>query len=290
MNRDPQRPTPVDPMAAASFPTLSIIIVSHNARQHLTRCLESIYLAPPATLREIVLVDNASTDGTVSCVRERWPEVQVIDAGSNVGFGAANNLGIRHSTGELLLLLNGDTVVPAGAIDRLVVDLRAHDEVAVAGPRIVDGEGRPELSFGSMVGPLSELRQTSLARTRGLAIVERHVDRLTRTPRRVDWVSGACLLVRRTDAEAAGLFDERYFLYFEDVDFCAAIRKLGRQVRFSPGAEIVHARGASGRTAPEVAAQAYRRSQLAFYAKHHPAWLPLVRAFLAVTGRLPPGA
>jgi hypothetical protein len=103
-----------------------------------------------------------------------------------------------------------------------------------------------------------------------------------------DWVSGACLLVRRADALAAGLLDERYFLYAEDVDFCAALRSLGRHILFTPDAEVVHLRGASGRTRRVETGQAYRRSQLAFYQKHHPRWAPLLRAYLRVRGALPP--
>jgi hypothetical protein len=101
-------------------------------------------------------------------------------------------------------------------------------------------------------------------------------------------VSGACLLVRRADALAAGLLDERYFLYAEDVDFCAALRALGRHILFVPDAEVVHLRGASGRKRPETTERAYRRSQLAFYEKHHPRWAPLLRGYLRLRGVLPP--
>ena len=96
----------------------------------------------------------------------------------------------------------------------------------------------------------------------------------TRRRQHPDWVSGACLLVRRADAEAAGLLDERYFMYTEDVDFCAAIRARGRQVLFTPDVEVVHLRGRSAASAPAATARGYRRSQLAFYAKHHPRWVP----------------
>ena len=101
----------------------------------------------------------------------------------------------------------------------------------------------------------------------------------------MDWVSGACLLVRRADAEAAGLLDERYFLYTEDVDFCAAIRARGRTRPVHAGGEITHLRGRSRATAPAAMNAAYRRSQLAFYEKHHPRWAPLLRAYLRLQGR-----
>jgi hypothetical protein len=104
----------------------------------------------------------------------------------------------------------------------------------------------------------------------------------------VDWVSGAALLVRRADAEAVGLLDERYFLYTEDVDFCAAMRAAGRRVLFTPAAEIVHLRGRSRATAPVVMNEAYRRSHLAFYEKHHPRWAPVLKLYLKLKGQLPP--
>ena len=106
-------------------------------------------------------------------------------------------------------------------------------------------------------------------------------------PTSPDGVSGACLLVRRADAEQAGLFDERFFLYVEDVDFCASIRKLGRRILFTPTVEVVHHGGRSGMTARSATYAWYRRSQLAFYQKHHPNWAPWLRLYLAVRGALP---
>jgi GT2 family glycosyltransferase len=260
---------------------LSIVIVSFNARADLERCLESLHHPRPAVSHEIVVVDNASADSSVDGAR-RWGDVRVVEAGANLGFARANNLGIRASSGTNLLLLNGDTVVPGGAIDRLVAELAAHPDVAVVGPRLVDGNGRAELSFGRMIGPLNELRQKVLVRAhaRRQPMISRLIERWTRREQFPDWVSGACLLVRRADAEAVGLLDERYFMYAEDVDFCAAIRKLGRRVLFTPKVEITHLRGRSVRRAPLSTARAYRRSQLAFYEKHHPHWAPWLRLYL----------
>jgi N-acetylglucosaminyl-diphospho-decaprenol L-rhamnosyltransferase len=256
--------------------SVSIIIVSFNARADLERCLESLRAAPPATSHEILVVDNGSTDGSGDAAR-RGAGVRVIDAGSNLGFARANNVGIRDSSGENFLLLNSDTVVPAGAIDQLMAELARHPDVAVVGPRLVDANGRAELSFGRMIGPLNELRQQWWARG--------PVDALTRRRQYPDWVSGACLLVRRTDAEAVGLLDERYFMYAEDVDFCAAIRARGRRILFTPDVEIVHLRGRSAASARGDTYDAYRRSQLAFYKKHHPVWAPLLQLYLRLRRR-----
>jgi GT2 family glycosyltransferase len=253
---------------------LSIVIVSFNARDDLSRCLASLHDAPSSRTHEIIVVDNASSDGSVEAAKQ-WPDVSVIESGANLGFAGGTNLGIRASTGTNLLLLNSDTIVPPGAIDGLLSAIDRHAEVAVVGPRLVDGSGRAELSFGAMVSPLAQARQQWIARG--------NVDAYTKSERYPDWVTGACLLVRRADAEAVGLMDERYFMYLEDVDFCAAIRARGRRVLFTPTVEITHLRG---RSAPTRAAsrQLYHRNLLIFYRKHHPAWAPLLRLYLKVTG------
>ena len=273
-------------MNSMSMPRLSIVIVTYNSRGYIDTCLQSLIRTPPAVDHDIIVVDNASTDGTAAVIRERWPAARVIDAGANLGFAAANNLGIRQASGELLLLLNPDAIARPEAIDRLVALLDARQNVAVVGPRIVDGEQRAELSFGAMISPFAELRQKILVigNDNHLPFISGYVDRLTRRERPVDWVSGACLMVRRADAEAVGLMDERYFMYTEDVDFCAAIRARGRTVLFLPTAEVVHLRGRSASTAPRSTEEAYRRSQLAFYEKHHPGWVPVLRAYLKLRG------
>ncbi len=252
--------------------SVSIIIVAFNAAADLERCLASLHGSPPATPHDIVVVDNGSTDGSVAIAR-RWADVRVVEVGSNVGFARANNIGMRETRGDAILLLNGDTIVPPGAIDRLIDELNGDPGVAVVGPRLVDGGGRAELSFGRMIGPLNELRQKRLARRAEV------VDVLTRRRQYPDWVSGACLLVHRVDAEAVGGLDERFFMYTEDVDFCAALRSRGRRVLFTPDVEVVHLRGRSVAAAPGSTHEAYLRSHLAFYEKHHPAWAPILRLY-----------
>jgi N-acetylglucosaminyl-diphospho-decaprenol L-rhamnosyltransferase len=270
---------------------LSIVIVSFNARADLERCLQSldrVQGAPARHSHEIIVVDNSSADGSADAAR-RWQDVQVIETGANLGFASGSNIGIRASCGTNLLLLNSDTIVPAGALDLMLDELDRHPDVAVVGPRLVDGAGQAELSFGRMIGPLNELRQKILMRGRAAqqTVISSSVDRATREEQFPDWVSGACLLVRRRDADAVGLLDERYFMYLEDVDFCAAIRARGRRVLFTPAAEVVHLRGQSARSTAAISAstaRAYRRSQLAFYAKHHPGWAPVLRLYLKLRG------
>lgn len=256
---------------------LSIVIVSFNAKADLLACLASIREHPPAISHQIVVVDNASEDGSADAARA-LTGVTVIPLERNVGFAAANNVGIRATAGELILLLNSDTIVPAGAIDALVGRLRKTDDVGAAGPRLIDAAGEAELSFGRMMSPLNEYRQKH--RTRAW------IARETQREQVVDWVSGACLLVRRRDAEAAGLLDERFFLYTEDVDFCCSIRKLRRKILFTPVATITHVRGRSRSSRPEASQKAYRQSHVAFYEKHHPLWAPLLKLYLRLRGEL----
>jgi GT2 family glycosyltransferase len=268
---------------------LSIVIVGYNSKRDLEALLPSLTQPPPETGHEVVVVDNASNDGTAVYLSERWPGVRLIASEANVGFARASNIGIRATTSDLVLILNPDTIVPPGAIDRLVAALESRPDAAIVGPRIVDGTGRPELSFGAMMTPWAELRQKVLVHgnDRGLRPFTTIVDRLTRRARLVDWVSGACLLIRRADLAAVGGFDERFFMYAEDVDLCAAVRARGRKVVFTPEVQVVHLRGRSAASATGLASSAHRRSQIAFYTKHHPRWVPLLKAYLKIRGRLP---
>jgi len=259
--------------------SIHIIIVTHNTRDELLACLSSLGARPPASVGRITVVDNASTDGTADAVRTAHPSVEFIALDRNVGFGAANNVAARQSESDHLLFLNSDTVVPPGSIDRLLERLRATNAVA-AGPRLVDATGRPEVSFGPMLTPLSEL--TQLVRLRMAAsqsaFAQRTTQRLVADERVVDWVSGACFLVRRDAMMSAGGFDERYFMYEEDVDLCAELRARGGSILFTPAAEIVHLRGRSaGRSPSATASSHYHRSHLAFYQKHAPQWVPWLR-------------
>ena len=264
---------------------LSIVIVSFNARDDLARCLDSLIAAPPAIEHEIVVVDNASTDGSAEAVAAR-PGVRLIALPENVGFARANNVAIRATSGALILLLNSDTIVPAGAVDGLIEALDASGLTAAAGPRLVDADGRPELSFGDMVGPLAEWRQKRLlaAYDRGERWARETVEFRTSYGLYPEWVSGACLLVKRAEAEAVGLLDERYFMYLEDVDFCAALRASGQYVMFVPEVTVTHLRGRSRQSAPAATNRHYRDSHRAFYRKHHPLWAPLLDAYLRLKG------
>lgn len=266
---------------------LAIIIVSYNTCELLDECVRSLNQPGPTVPTNIVVVDNGSTDGSVRTIRRRWPHVKVIDIGRNIGYAAANNIGIRETNGELILLLNSDTLASGSAIDTLVKELRSRPNVGAIGPRLVNRYGQPELSFGNMIGPFNELIQKGkrIALTHDVPVISRRIRASLIQPGYHDWVSGACLLFWRRDAEAAGGLDERFFLYGEDVDFCAALRRIGKRVFFTPNVEVLHHIGQSGLHVSAQTALAYRRSQLAFYSKHHPAWAPLLKLYLTARGK-----
>ena len=267
-------------------PSLAIVIVSYNVRADLERCLRSLVGCSAPFPTEIVVVDNGSTDGTLELLQRDWPTVTTIAAGVNAGFARGCNLGIRATASDLVLLLNPDTDVPDGQLQVLMRALLARPEAAAVGPRLVDADDRPELSFGPMVGPWGEFTQRRLMRAyeTGQAWAVARVTRDTRQPGPRDWVSGACLLARRADLDAVGLLDERFFMYTEDVDLCAAFRARGRAVRFVPEATVRHLRGRSVASAPAATERRRRESQLAFYRKHHPAWAPLLAWWLRRRG------
>jgi len=271
-----------------NVPKVAVVVVSYNAAAHLARCLAALGTPSPTVSHEIVVVDNASEENVREVVA-RFAAVRLIVNTVNVGYARANNQGIRATGSELVLLLNPDAVLRGADLDRLVTALDSDPQAAVLGPRLVDELGVPELSFGRMISPFNELRQKALVRlsSAGVRRVRQWIERQTGRRRAVDWVSGACLLVRRADAEAVGLLDERFFIYGEDVDFCAAIRQRGHKVVFDPVVTVVHTGGGSGQTAPSATTAHYRRSHLAFYQKHHPAWAPLLRSYLRVRGQLP---
>lgn len=266
----------------ADAPSLSIVVVSYNVRDALDVCLASVASADGARGAQVLVVDNGSTDGTLAMLDDRWPGVRVLaGGGQNIGFGAACNRGVREAGGELVLLLNPDTVVTDAALSTLIAALVTHPGAGAVGPRLVDAGGRPELSFGPAVSPLGELRQQRLmARyARGARGAVERVERWTSEPGPRQWLTAACLLIRRTDFEAVGGFDERFFMYYEDVDLCVRLRQRGRDVRFVPSATVQHLRGASGGSNPELARRR-RESQLAYYQKHHPRWVPALRWYL----------
>ena len=271
---------------ADNHSSLAIIIVTYNSATEIGPCLDSLVGHTDPFPTTVTVVDNASSDGTASIVRERWPSVQVIESPANVGFSRANNIGIRATRGDYVLLLNPDTVAPPAAIQTLVRGLAAHPDAAIAGARLLSERGFPELSWGDPIGPWNEFKRKifSALYYRKVRRIVRRVDKMSRQAREVSWVSGACMAIRRSDLEAVGLLDERFFMYTEDVDLCLAMTKRGRTVLYVAGAEVLHYRGRSATRNPATD-RMYRKSLVAYYEKHLPRWAGLLRSYLKLTGK-----
>ncbi len=244
---------------------LSVVVVSYNVAPLLRKCLESLSDAD-----EIVVVDNASWDGSVHLVRDEFPSVRVIALDRNCGFSAAVNIGAGASTAPFILLLNPDAEVFPGAIDAMLRQMKGRPNAAAIGCRQVDEGGDFQLTVGPPPSLLLELVRMVLQRRLdgGDRRLGRGLDRLLSRSRIVPWVSGSCLLVRREAFEAVGGFDERFFLFFEDIDFCLRLRKRGGRIYYIPSITVLHRRGRSAARDPGLAARAYRESQLWFWEKH----------------------
>ena len=243
-------------------PDVTVVVVTWNALPWLERCLDSV------RGRDVVVVDHGSTDGTVAFVRERYPDVRVVEQ-ENKGMGGGNNAGMRASDGRYHFLLNSDAWVVGDGLDELVAFADAHPEAAVVGPRLLNTDGSLQRSARSE--PTLWRLATEYFFIRKLAPRTRLLNPLYRGDfahdrvEQVDWLFGAALLVRREAADAVGLFDEDFFMFSEEVDWLTRFRRAGWQVLFYPGAEVVHVGGAShgGRMYVENL-----RGHLRWFAKH----------------------
>ena len=246
---------------------VSVIIVSYNAREHLERCLTSV-----AEGHEIVVVDNASTDGSGELVRERFPEVRLVELAENRGFGAANNEGMKAASGRYFLLLNSDAWPVGDAIERLVSFADASPRAGVVGPRLRNPDGTLQRSVRGF--PTRWRIATEYFFLRKLAPRSRALNAFYGagfdhgSVREAEFLMGAVLLVRRQAVDEVGGFDESFFMFSEEVDLCYRMRAAGWSVVFYPGAEFVHVGGASTRVEWGRMYREQLRGHLRFLAKH----------------------
>ncbi|MEX0817440.1 MAG: glycosyltransferase family 2 protein [Gaiellales bacterium] len=247
---------------------VSLVVVTYNARGHLERCLESVADGP----HEVIVVDNASTDGTPAFVRERFPSVRLIELPENVGFGAANNVGMEAATGRWFLLLNSDAWPQADGIESLRAFGEANPRVGVAGPRLVGEDGRVQKSVRGF--PTIWRLATEYFLLRKLAPRSRVLNSFYgggfdyRSRREAEFLMGAVLLLRREAVEEVGGFDPAFFMFSEEVDLCYRMRAAGWAVEFTPDAEFLHLGGASTRPAWDRMFREQVRGHLRFLAKH----------------------
>ncbi len=265
---------------------LSIVIVNWNTKEHLANCLRSI--GGGVTL-EVIVVDNASNDGSPNMVETEFPQARLIKNELNLGFARAINQGIGLSRGRYLLLLNSDTLLEGCALEEMVRSMDDHPEAGSMGPRLVLPDGLPQpYSFGCdpTLGYL-------LRRGLGLLLRKGYLhDWGTDEIKEVDWVSGASMMLRREALEDIGLLDENFFLYFEDNDLCLRLRQKGWKVYFNPRIEVVHLGGESLIKNKSARAE-YYKSLLYFYRKHYGKFaaslltllLPLYRLLIGSRGK-----
>ena len=228
---------------------ISVIVVSHNHRAVMERCLASLYALPDHSSFRVTLIDNTCSDGAAEWARARYPDMAVRKNRAPVGFAANANAGIRESGGSpYVLLLNPDVICLPGLLDRLVVFLDSHPDAAVAAPQLYYPDGSVQPNVRRFPTPAV------------LAMRALHLDAVWKSPamRRylmhredsaaaeVDWVTGAALMVRRAAIQAVGLLDESYFLYWEDLDWCYRMRRAGWTVHRIPEARAVHAQAREG--------------------------------------------
>lgn len=244
-------------------PELSVIITNYNCKDFLGDCLSSISENLSSPNVEVIAVDNSSSDGSPEFIRENFPWVKLIRNHKNLGYARANNQGIWEAEGKFILLLNPDTVVLPDAIEILKSEMKLDPKTGAAGPALLSGENRFQVSFGKGISFCREVLQKSL-----LNPYFRRKLKEMQKKREVAWLSGACILTRKRVLEEVGLFDEDFFLFFEDIDLCRRIRKKGMRVIFIPRAKIYHAGGGSTAKLKKPSLYHYRRSQLIYYAKH----------------------
>jgi len=283
-----RQPGLLPPHPGAGQLSAAAAVVSYNTRELLRACLASVRDAGAA---EIVVVDNGSRDGSVEMVRAEFPEARLVLDPSNRGYGAAANLAFRRSTAEHLLLLNSDTTVSPGACRALAAYLDAHPRVGLAGPLLRNPDGTLQRSCFPFPSP-----RTAFLGESGLGYGIRFVPGLRarhpRTwahdrPRPMPWVLGAALGIRRAAFDAVGGFDERFFMYFEEVDLCRRLAGAGWEVHFAPVTEVTHLGGASTSQARAEMIVRYYESMARFYRFHRPAGdLARLRAIVRAKARV----
>jgi GT2 family glycosyltransferase len=241
-------------------------------QEDLVNCLRSIDENRPRAEFEIIVVDNASTDGSVDTIKSSFPDVKIIANSENLGFSAANNRAVRIAKGQYLFLLNPDTIVYPNSLDTLITFLDDHSDVGACGPKFLGADGQVHFS----VGYVPTFRALLYGRTflRSLGIFRRCHKELTarnlnfEKTAEVEQLSGAALMIRRSVMEEIGSMDENFFMYYEDVDLCLRIRKAGLRIVFVPDSIITHI---GGKSTEQVSARRrimLYRSMFIFFRKH----------------------
>jgi GT2 family glycosyltransferase/lipopolysaccharide/colanic/teichoic acid biosynthesis glycosyltransferase len=253
--------------------TLSVVVVSYNVREFVSQCLLSLYRSRFDESLEIILVDNNSSDNTVGMVRERYPDVIIIENQKNRGFAAAVNQGVAASSGQIILLLNPDTIVEENTVRILTAYLQANPDVGCVGPKILNSDGSLQQACKrSFPSPW-----VALTRLLGLSRLfpgSRLFGRYNLTyldpdeTHRIEAVSGSCMCIPRSVWDTVGNMDDEFFLFGEDLDYCYRIHQAGFQVVYLPETHIIHYKGESVKTAPFDNLRMFHEAMVTFSRKY----------------------
>jgi N-acetylglucosaminyl-diphospho-decaprenol L-rhamnosyltransferase len=266
---------------------LSVSVISYRTPVLLKQCLEALEAERSSVDMDVTVVDNASGDGSADMVADQFPWARIIRNRRNVGFGAAHNQALRRATGRYWLVLNSDAAPRPGALRVLVDFLEANPRVAVAGPRLryPDGTVQPSRRrFPTVATLFVESTQIQRFIPRN-PVLQRYylADRSDDEPQDVDWLVGACLCARAAAAAEVGLFDESFFMYSEELDWCRRFRAAGWRVAYVPSAEVVHLEGGSSRLDLVARDRMFQASKLRYTAKWHGRWVAhALRAYLVL--------
>lgn len=269
-------------------PELSVVIVSYNTREVLRACLNSLFKAAKWVEMEVIVVDNSSRDGSAEMVQQDFPDVQVIASKVNLGFAAGNNLGFEKVRGRYVLLLNPDALLEEDALIRALDHMEANPLAGMGGGRLLGRDGSEQPSARLFPSLLNEILALSglaarFPKSRFFGRFDRTWD-VSGTAISIDWVPGAFTIIRRSALDQVGNFDERYFLYYEEVDLCRRFKAAGWKIWYWPDIVIRHWGGESSKTVAneEFSSSGSQltlwrmRSALMYYRKHHgvlSAWL-----------------
>lgn len=247
-----------------------VIIVSFNTCDLTLTCLRHLHAALDGVTSQVIVVDNASQDGSVEAVAERFPQVELVASDRNLGFGAANNVGMRRGAGRYVLLLNSDAFVEPTAIGELIDYLENHPQAAMVGPKLLNADGSTQRSCFRYPTPARAwLENTGIARLfKSRSRLGDYRNWAHDEAGAVDWAVGACLLVRRQVIDQVGGFDERFFMYAEETDWQKRIRDAGWTIHFTPEARVTHLGGASG-ASDRAGINAYFFTSLDLYQSKH---------------------
>lgn len=263
---------------------LSIVIISFNTKRIILDCLKSIYATAADLNPEVIVIDNASTDGSPQAIKQQFPQVKLIQNKTNLGFTKANNQGIRASRGEYIMLLNSDTLVKPRAIQKLIKFMDNHSQVGIAAPQLLNPDGSIQPN-GGYLPRLSNIIAWMLF-IDDLPIIKpwfwsyqlRYLPAFLHN-RQLGWVQGAAMILRRSMLDQIDLLDEQIFMYAEDVELCYRARKSSWQVMLLPQAQVIHRRFSSG--SPQKAILGEYQGLKYIFQKHKPAWeLPVIRLSL----------